>query len=747
MKNNNNNNRRNLLQNSFMYVLVFLSIIAVISMFTQNGASNPAQISYTEFITQLKGGEIKKFQTQFQNGVYNVDGEYKEAKERSSSSSDAGGLAIFDNRSTTTTTFKTTILPNTDTLKDVTDAAVATKTEMKTLSESQNSLWVSIGFQILLYGGIAAFIYFVFMSSQSGQGGQRGVMNFGKTKVEDQNKQKIKVRFSDVAGAEEEKQELVEVVEFLKDPRRFTALGARIPAGVLLEGPPGTGKTLLAKAVAGEAGVPFYSISGSEFVEMFVGVGASRVRDLFDNAKKNAPAIIFIDEIDAVGRQRGAGMGGGHDEREQTLNQLLVEMDGFQGNEGIIVIAATNRSDVLDPALLRPGRFDRQILVGRPDVKGREAILKVHARNKKLAPNVDLKVVAQQTPGFSGAELENLLNEAALVAARRDKKVIDALDIDEAHDRVIAGPAKRDRVISKREREMVAYHEAGHTVVGMVLSDARVVHKVTIVPRGRAGGYAIMLPREDRFLMTKNELLDQVVGLLGGRVAEELIFNEQTTGASNDFEQATGIVRSMVTEYGMVDELGTVQYEGNHQVFVGRDYNQTKVYSDQVAFEIDNAVRQLMKEAHDKAYKILSEHSDQLKLIAEKLLELETLDEKAIASLFNTGKMPVENTTDYPSEAEATSFEQAKEALEKKEAKRLAEEEKALEERNVSEKSSDSKEDSSKTESHHASGRNAHVVQEGHDHHESHTKEEENHANDVFDRDDDFFDRKDDTEK
>jgi len=424
--------------------------------------------------------------------------------------------------------------------------------------------------------------------------------------------------------------------------------------------------------------VPFFSISGSEFVEMFVGVGASRVRDLFEQAKKAAPAIIFIDEIDAVGRQRGAGMGGGHDEREQTLNQLLVEMDGFSGNEGIIVIAATNRSDVLDPALLRPGRFDRQILVGRPDVKGREAILKVHSRNKPLASNVDLKVVAQQTPGFSGADLENLLNEAALVAARRNKTKIDALDVDEAHDRVIAGPAKRDRVISKREREMVAYHEAGHTIVGMVLSDARIVHKVTIVPRGRAGGYAIMLPKEDRFLMTKDELLEQVVGLLGGRVAEEVVFNVQTTGASNDFEQATGLIRSMVTEYGMSEKLGTVQYEGNHQVFVGRDYGQTKAYSEDIAYQIDSEVRRMMSEAHVRARQIIEEHREQLNLIAAKLLELETLDEKTIRSLFETGQMPSDsNSEEFPSE-KAQSFEEAKRALEKKEAEKVRQEEQML---------------------------------------------------------------------
>ena len=630
----------------------------------------------------MKKGDIKEIKMQYANSVYTITGEYKEAKENTNTSSK--GLAIFDKRSSKTSNFKTTVLPNDGTVTEINNAAQQAGTQITTLPESQSGIWLSLFLQLVVPLGIFGFLMFNLLSSQMGQGGPRGVMNFGRSKATDQNKQKVKVRFSDVAGAEEEKQELVEVVEFLKDPRKFTALGARIPAGVLLEGPPGTGKTLLAKAVAGEANVPFFSISGSEFVEMFVGVGASRVRDLFENAKKNAPAIIFIDEIDAVGRQRGTGMGGGHDEREQTLNQLLVEMDGFEGTEGVIVIAATNRSDVLDPALLRPGRFDRQILVGRPDVKGREAILKVHARNKKLAKEVDLKVIAQQTPGFSGAELENLLNEAALVAARRDKTAIDKLDVDEAHDRVIAGPAKKDRAISEKERKMVAFHEAGHTIVGMVLSDARVVHKVTIVPRGRAGGYAIMLPKEDRFLMTKKELFEQVVGLLGGRAAEEFIFNEKTTGASNDFEQATGIVRSMITEYGMYDELGTVQYEGNHQVFIGRDYGQTKAYSDQVAFEIDNAVRSIMKDAYAQALQILEEHKDQLTLIAEKLLELETLDERTIKALFETGEMPTEDVEEeYPSEVEAASFEESKKALAKREAAK----------QDDNEEESDSKED------------------------------------------------------
>lgn len=679
----NKNNNRQIFRNGLMYIMIFVAIVGLVSWFNQGSNGQTTEVSYTQFVQELKKGDIKEIKMQYANSVYTITGEYKEAKENSNTSSK--GLAIFDKRSSKTSNFKTTVLPNDSTVTEINNAAQQAGTQITTLPESQSGIWLSLFLQLVVPLGIFGFLMFNLLSSQMGQGGPRGVMNFGRSKATDQNKQKVKVRFSDVAGAEEEKQELVEVVEFLKDPRKFTALGARIPAGVLLEGPPGTGKTLLAKAVAGEANVPFFSISGSEFVEMFVGVGASRVRDLFENAKKNAPAIIFIDEIDAVGRQRGTGMGGGHDEREQTLNQLLVEMDGFEGTEGVIVIAATNRSDVLDPALLRPGRFDRQILVGRPDVKGREAILKVHARNKKLAKEVDLKVIAQQTPGFSGAELENLLNEAALVAARRDKTAIDKLDVDEAHDRVIAGPAKKDRAISEKERKMVAFHEAGHTIVGMVLSDARVVHKVTIVPRGRAGGYAIMLPKEDRFLMTKKELFEQVVGLLGGRAAEEFIFNEKTTGASNDFEQATGIVRSMITEYGMYDELGTVQYEGNHQVFIGRDYGQTKAYSDQVAFEIDNAVRSIMKEAYAQALQILEEHKDQLTLIAEKLLELETLDERTIKALFETGEMPTEDAEDeYPSEAEAASFEEAKKALAKREASK----------QDDSEEESDSKSDS-----------------------------------------------------
>ncbi|CAI3301576.1 ATP-dependent metallopeptidase FtsH/Yme1/Tma family protein [Enterococcus cecorum] len=663
----NKKNNNGMLKNTLYYILVLLAMAGILIFFVGNGSSQSPSIDYSKFTEQLEDGKIKSFSVQPANGVYKISGKYRDEQTVSNNS----GLSILGSTSTKSTSFTTIVLPNDSTLSEITSLAATHNVDTTIKEESSSGVWISFLISMVPFVIMIFFFYMIMGQQAGGGGGGRGVMNFGKSKAKEADKKANRVRFSDVAGAEEEKQELVEVVEFLKDPRRFSALGARIPAGVLLEGPPGTGKTLLAKAVAGEAGVPFYSISGSDFVEMFVGVGASRVRDLFDTAKKNSPAIIFIDEIDAVGRQRGAGMGGGHDEREQTLNQLLVEMDGFSGNEGVIVIAATNRSDVLDPALLRPGRFDRQILVGRPDVKGREAILRVHAKNKPLADDVDLKVIAQQTPGFAGADLENVLNEAALVAARRNKTKIDASDIDEAEDRVIAGPAKKDRVISKREREMVAYHEAGHTIVGLVLSRARVVHKVTIIPRGRAGGYMIALPKEDQMLLTKDDMFEQIVGLLGGRTAEEIIFGVQSTGASNDFEQATALARSMVTEYGMSDKLGPVQYEGNHQVFIGRDYGQTKAYSEQIAYEIDQEVRRILMEAHDKAREIIETHRDKHKLIAEKLLEFETLDAKAIKSLFETGKMPAQDESEFPSE-KAQSYEEAKRALEERDAKKQA---------------------------------------------------------------------------
>lgn len=656
------------------YVLLFLGIAMLVYFVFDKDNTPSTEMSYSTFTQKLNDGQIKEMTIQPADGVYKVTGTLKDKK---SSSKTENGLKVIggSNKNSGNVTFTSVILPSDNSLNDITALAKQKGTAIDVEAEADNSMFMSLLISLLPLVLMFGFFYMM-MKQQGGAGGPGGVMNFGKSKAKESDKSASKVRFSDVAGAEEEKQELVEVVEFLKDPKRYNDLGARIPAGVLLEGPPGTGKTLLAKAVAGEAGVPFYSISGSDFVEMFVGVGASRVRDLFETAKKNAPSIIFIDEIDAVGRQRGAGMGGGHDEREQTLNQLLVEMDGFSGNEGVIVIAATNRSDVLDPALLRPGRFDRQILVGRPDVKGREAILKVHARNKPLANDVDLKVIAQQTPGFSGAELENVLNEAALVAARRNKTKIDASDIDEAEDRVIAGPAKRDRVISKEERERVAYHEAGHTIIGLVLNDARVVHKVTIVPRGRAGGYMVALPKEDRFLNTREEMFEQIVGLLGGRTAEEIMYDSPSTGASNDFEQATQLARSMVTEYGMSSKLGPVQYESASQPFAGRDYGQSKAYSEQTAYTIDEEVRRIMEEAHQKAREVIEAHREQHQLIAEKLLEYETLDAKSIKSLFETGKMPEKDSdVEFPSE-KAQSYEESKAALERREQERREEDKK-----------------------------------------------------------------------
>ena len=531
------------IKNPFLYLLmIFLIVTGFQYFFAGRAAGHSQQIKYSELVQEITNDNVKEMTYQPSGSVIEVSGVYKNAKTEQPET----GIQFFTPSATKVEKFTSIILPSDTTVADLQKLAGEHQTQIEVKHESSSGMWINILVSVVPFA-ILFFFLFSMMGNMGGNSG-RNPMSFGRSKAKAANKEDIKVRFSDVAGAEEEKQELVEVVEFLKDPKRFTKLGARIPAGVLLEGPPGTGKTLLAKAVAGEAGVPFFSISGSDFVEMFVGVGASRVRSLFEDAKKAAPAIIFIDEIDAVGRQRGVGLGGGNDEREQTLNQLLIEMDGFEGNEGIIVIAATNRSDVLDPALLRPGRFDRKVLVGRPDVKGREAILKVHARNKPLAEDVDLKLVAQQTPGFVGADLENVLNEAALVAARRNKSVIDASDIDEAEDRVIAGPSKKDKTVSQKEREMVAYHEAGHTIVGLVLSNARVVHKVTIVPRGRAGGYMIALPKEDQMLLSKEDMKEQLAGLMGGRVAEEIIFNVQTTGASNDFEQATQMARAMVTE-------------------------------------------------------------------------------------------------------------------------------------------------------------------------------------------------------
>ena len=638
-----------LVRNPFLYLLIIFFLVTGFQYFySGNTAGRSEKINYTELVKEITADNVKELTYQPNGSIIEVSGVYKNPK----TSKEETGIQFFTPAATTVERFSSTILPSDSTVAELQKLASEHKAEVTVKHESSSGMWINILVSVVPF----AILFFFLFSMMGNMGGNnsRNPMSFGRSKAKAANKEDIKVRFSDVAGAEEEKQELVEVVEFLKDPKRFTKLGARIPAGVLLEGPPGTGKTLLAKAVAGEAGVPFFSISGSDFVEMFVGVGASRVRSLFEDAKKAAPAIIFIDEIDAVGRQRGVGLGGGNDEREQTLNQLLIEMDGFEGNEGIIVIAATNRSDVLDPALLRPGRFDRKVLVGRPDVKGREAILKVHAKNKPLAEDVDLKLVAQQTPGFVGADLENVLNEAALVAARRNKSIIDASDIDEAEDRVIAGPSKKDKTVSQKERELVAYHEAGHTIVGLVLSNARVVHKVTIVPRGRAGGYMIALPKEDQMLLSKEDMKEQLAGLMGGRVAEEIIFNVQTTGASNDFEQATQMARAMVTEYGMSEKLGPVQYEGNHAMFGAQ--SPQKSISEQTAYEIDEEVRSLLNEARNKAAEIIQSNRETHKLIAEALLKYETLDSTQIKSLYETGKMP----ETVEEESHALSYDEVK---------------------------------------------------------------------------------------
>ncbi|SFF03769.1 ATP-dependent zinc metalloprotease FtsH [Alteribacillus iranensis] len=605
-------------RNTVFYLLLFLVIIGIIS-FLSNDQTETNVITTDEFLTKLENQEVSSVTLQPEGEVYLVTGQEVGQE-------DASFQTYLPISEENTQLLMTAGGPDGD-------------LALETQPAEEPSAWVTFFTSIIPF--VIIFILFFFLLSQA-QGGGGRVMNFGKSKAKLYQEDKKKARFKDVAGAEEEKQELVEVVDFLKDPRKYASIGARIPKGVLLVGPPGTGKTLIARAVAGEAGVPFFTISGSDFVEMFVGVGASRVRDLFENAKKNAPCIIFIDEIDAVGRQRGAGLGGGHDEREQTLNQLLVEMDGFDANEGIIIIAATNRSDVLDPALLRPGRFDRQIMVGRPDVKGREEILHVHARNKPLAEDVNLEAIAQRTPGFSGADLENLLNEAALVAAREGMKKLRMSHVEEAIDRVIAGPAKKSRVISKKEKNIVAHHEAGHTVVGVKLENADMVHKVTIVPRGQAGGYAVMLPKEDRYFMTKPELMDKIIGLLGGRVAEEVMFNEVSTGAHNDFQRATDIARKMVMEYGMSEKLGPLQFGSSSggQVFLGRDIQNEPNYSDTIAYEIDQEIQRIIKECYDRCKQILTDHKDKLELVAQHLLELETLDAQQIQSLVEEGKLP-----------------------------------------------------------------------------------------------------------
>lgn len=612
-------NNKTLFKAILPWVIVLLLLSSLFPFLLNNGGSK--ELTYSQFMTVVKDKKITNVTITPNSFVTKVEGSYKKNSK--------GDKVNF-----------TTIVPKTDKeLDSLTQVLEDKNVKIKvTDSESDNMIWNILGSilpYVILFGGMI----WVFKNFNGAAGGNNKAFEFGNSRAK--LERNSKTRFTDVAGADEEKEELTELVAFLKNPKKFTEMGAKIPRGVLLVGPPGTGKTLLARAVAGEANVPFYSISGSEFVEMFVGVGAGRVRDMFKKAKENAPCIIFIDEIDAVGRQRGTGVGGGHDEREQTLNQLLVEMDGFEGNEGVIILAATNRADVLDPALLRPGRFDRQIRVSNPDKRARSQILKVHARNKHFAPDVDFDNIAQRTPGFSGAELANVLNEAALLAVRSGHQMITLSDVDEAIDRVIGGPAKKSRKYTEHERKLVAYHETGHAIIGLTLEDANQVQKVTIVPRGDAGGYNLMTPREETYFSTKKQLLATITGYMGGRTAEEIFFGDVSSGAHNDIEQATRIARMMVTELGM-SELGPIKYDsGDNAVFLGRDYSQlSNTHSGQIAFEIDQQVRKIIETAHAQATEIINNNKDKMDIIANALLEHETLNHEQIQSLYNTGKMP-----------------------------------------------------------------------------------------------------------
>lgn len=577
--------------------------------FVQSIEANKDRLNYTSLVTMIENGKINKIKVSDMDDISTVSGETV-----------AGAR------------FEGIVLTNFLSEDKVSDLVSQGKLIIEIEPKSQSSTWLSI---IPTIGLIVLLVVFFFILTQQSQGGGNRVMSFGKSKAKLHTDDKRKITFEDVAGADEEKEELGEIVDFLKAPRRFIELGARIPKGVLLVGPPGTGKTYLAKAVAGEAEVPFFSISGSDFVEMFVGVGASRVRDLFEQAKKSSPCIIFIDEIDAVGRQRGAGLGGGHDEREQTLNQLLVEMDGFSVNEGVIIIAATNRPDILDPALLRPGRFDRQIMIGIPDVKAREQILKIHAKNKPLAVGVELAILAKSTPGFTPADLENVMNESALLAARKNKKKIELSDIEEAVIRVIAGPEKKSKVVSEQDKKLTAYHEAGHAVIQKLLPNADPVHQISIIPRGRAGGYTISLPRQDKFYMSKSELEQEIVSLLGGRVAEKLVLNDISTGAKSDIERSTNIARKMITEYGMSDVFGPITFGTDHdEVFIGRDLARSRNYSEEVAALIDKEIRALIDKGYNHAEQLLKDNLSKLHAVAQALLEREKLDEKEFEEIF-----------------------------------------------------------------------------------------------------------------
>ena len=599
------------MKNVALYLLIIFVAISAIDYFSQQQQPKIQEMNYTDFMAQVDSGEVAK--------VVLTENVVK------------GTL-------TDGTEFKSVMPGFPYQEENLVDKLQAKNVTVKAENPPEPPWWSTL-FSSLLPIILLAALWFYFMNQTQGGGGK--VMSFGRSRAKMSGGDKVKVHFSDVAGADEAKQELQEVVEFLKQPKKFNELGAKIPKGVLLFGPPGTGKTLLAKAVAGEAGVPFFSISGSDLVEMFVGVGASRVRDLFDQAKKHAPCIVFIDEIDAVGRQRGAGLGGGHDEREQTLNQMLVEMDGFAANEGIIIIAATNRPDILDPALLRPGRFDRQIVVDKPDVKGRLAILKVHIKGKPIAKDVDLDVLARRTPGFTGADLSNLVNEAALLAARRNKKSIFMSELEDSIERVIAGPERKSKVMSDKEKRLTAYHEGGHTLVGMLLPNADPVHKVTIIPRGRAGGYTLMLPKEDRSYATRGELLDKLKTLMAGRVAEEVVLKEISTGAQNDIQRATQMARSMIMEYGMSKHLGPIAFgeSSDHQVFLGRDLNNQRNYSEEIASDIDREVYKLITSAYEECRIILSDNIEKLHAIAAALIEKETLEADELKDIVGFGNV------------------------------------------------------------------------------------------------------------
>lgn len=620
-------------KNIVLYLLIIAAFVIAIDAFSGQSA-NKSELSYTGFIQQV---QQKKVESVTITNDHGIKGKLKNGTE-------------FNSYAPTDETL----------IKTLQDNGV----EITAAPPEQPAWWMSLlGSAIPII--ILVVLFFFIMQQTQGGGGR--VMNFGKSRAKLMGEGNVKVSFKDVAGAEEAKQELEEVVEFLKDPGKFTTIGAKIPKGVLLAGPPGTGKTLLAKAVAGEAGVPFFTISGSDFVEMFVGVGASRVRDLFTQAKKNAPCIIFIDEIDAVGRQRGAGLGGGHDEREQTLNQLLVEMDGFGANEGIITIAATNRPDILDPALLRPGRFDRQVIVGRPDLRGREAILKVHARNKPLADDVDLKIIAKKTPGFTGADLSNLLNEAALLAARLNKKVITMAEVEEASEKVSMGPERRSHIVSDKDRKLTAYHESGHAIVAHLLPHADPVHKVTIIPRGAAGGYTMMLPTEEQNYKTKSQLLADIRVALGGRIAEALILDEISTGASGDLQSVTNTARAMVTRWGMSDELGPIVFgEQQEQIFLGKNLGHERNYSEEIAAKIDSEIHRIVEEAYKDVTKLLSDNEKFLHDMANALLEEETIDAKAVDNLYKYGttKEPEAEEPKVASEVEGSAVPESVDAKE-----------------------------------------------------------------------------------